>query len=165
MALISSCSPCHRHMSLNSCRDMCRGSWDALGPLWDMCRGGLGPSWGSFVDALAPPWEHLEALLGRLEASWDMCRAPWGPPGEKNRGGWNLWTDFGTENGDQFCQVGLAGLQISCAQPVFCKEFSGTCPFQVMSSQGHVPEAWGPLHPLTPRWEWFKRHIRRSLHW
>ena len=80
MALISSCSPCHRHMSLNSYQDMCRGSWDALGPLWDMCRGGLGPSWGSFGDALAPPWEHLEALLGHLEASWDMCRAPWGAP-------------------------------------------------------------------------------------
>ena len=85
------------------------------------------------------------------------------PPGEKNRGGHAFWIDFGTEFGTQFCQLGLAGLQISCAQPVFRNEFSGTCPFQVMSSQGHVPEAWGTLHPRTPRGKSFKRHIRRSL--
>ena len=101
------------------------------------------PGWsgivlGEFGDTLAPPWEYLEALLGRLEASWGMCRAPWEPHGEKSRGGSHFWIDFGNENGGQFCQVGLAGLQISCAQPVFSKGFSGTCPFQVKSSQGHV---------------------------
>ena len=84
-SMVIKISAYHWHMSLNSRRDMCRGSWDALGPLWDMCRGGLGPSWGSFGDALAPPWEHLEALLGRLQVSWDMCRAPRGPPGPCHR--------------------------------------------------------------------------------
>ena len=77
MALISSCSPCHRHMSLNSCPDMCRGSWDALGPLWDMCRGGLGPSWehlGGFVDASGPAWLHFVAFLTRLGGINDLTR-------------------------------------------------------------------------------------------
>ena len=59
---------------------------------------------------------------------------------QNNRVEYVSWIDFGTEFGGQFCQLGLAGLQISCTQPVFRKEFSGTCPFQVMSSQGHVPD-------------------------
>ena len=67
-----------------------------------------------------------------------MCRVPREPPGEKIQREDVIWIDFGTEFGGQFGQLGLAGLQNSCAQPVFCKEFSGTCPFQVMSSQGHV---------------------------
>ena len=68
---------CSRHMSLNGRRDMCRGSWDALGPTWDMCRGGLGPSWehlGGFVDASSPAWLHFVAFLTRLGNINDLTR-------------------------------------------------------------------------------------------
>ena len=76
-----------KDMFFNSRRDICRGSWDASVPPWEhfgVTLGALGTHFGRFGDALAPAWDYLEALLGHLEAFWDMCRAPWEPPGEKN---------------------------------------------------------------------------------